>query len=157
MKKTFNYLLLALLIVMIALMSGCTTQGKVLKYMDNNKSFKVKYLAENCEVDTLTEYIKGKDSIIVKEIEVKGDSVLCPPVTLPSGEILPPVRVKCPDQVVKYNEVLRIDTVVRQVENTSKLRGAELLLEDERKLSYLLKWACGVLLLAVIAIFIFRK
>lgn len=157
MKKIFNYLLLAFLIVMIALMSGCTTQRKVLKYMDNNKPFKVKYLAENCEVDTLTEYIKGKDSIIIKEIEVKGDSVLCPEIVTPDGVVIPAVKVKCPNQVVKYNEVLRIDTIVRQVENTSKLRGAELLLEDERKLSHLLKWACGVLLLAVIAIFIFRK
>lgn len=157
MKKILSYLLLAFLLVMIVLMSGCTTQGKVLKYMNNNDKFRTKYLADNCEVDTLTEYIKGKDSIIIKEIEVKGDSVLCPPVILPNGEVLPPVRVKCPDQIVKYNEVLRIDTVVRQVENTSKLKGAELLLDNERKTSYLFKWIAGVMFACLLLSIFFRK
>lgn len=151
MKKILSALIL------VAVFASCTTQRKVVNFMNNNDKFRIKYLAENCEVDTLTEYIKGKDSIIIKEIEVKGDSVLCPEIVTQEGVVIPAVKVKCPDQKVSYKEVLRIDTVVKVIENTSKLKGLDQKIKEQDKTISILKWAIGVLLgLFVLAMFLKR-
>lgn len=104
-----------LLAIVAVLLSSCTTQNKVYTYMGKNQDFKLKYLAENCTVNEKETFIKGKDSIIEKEVIVKGDSIECPIV---KGVVQ---KAKCPDARIVYKEILRVDTVLKQIENKSKL------------------------------------
>lgn len=108
--KNRIYLLLA-----IVLLASCTTQNKVYTYMGKNNDFKLKYLAENCTVNEITKLIKGKDSIIERTVTLVGDSIPCPTI---NGIIQ---KAKCPDARIVYKEILRVDTVLKQIENKAKL------------------------------------
>lgn len=116
MKLRDKIWLLAMVLGVIGgFMQSCTTERKAIDYMNKHPEVSSKYCGDKYPVKET--YIKGKDSIITKEVFIKGDSVDCPAVV--NGKDTVKVRVKCPDQKVVYNNVYRTDTV--KVENTAKL------------------------------------
>ena len=101
------------------LLSGCSLEkriakAKVLAYNHPER------FADVCSklYPVVPTYIKGKDSIVEKTVEVKGDSIPCPPNE--KGEV---VKVKCPDQKIIYQNVYRTDTVEK--ESTAKLSALQ--------------------------------
>lgn len=58
-----------------------------------------------------TVYVKGKDSITVKTVLVKGDSIKCPDVINKNGDTVKGKMIKCPDAVIKYIDTSRVDTL----------------------------------------------
>ena len=102
-------------------LQSCVTERKVEKYLKKNPLFASEWCAEKYPVKE--KFIKGKDSIIEKTVEVKGDSIPCPPNE--KGEV---VKVKCPDQKIVYQNVYRTDTVEK--ENTAKLDYYKLAIQD---------------------------
>lgn len=107
--KTFSLVLLALLLF------SCGTQRKI----DRAKAIAYQHpkeFAEFCAtVYPVKEvFIKGKDSIINREVLIKGDSIECPKV---NGVIQ---KVKCPDAKIINRDVYRVDTFF--VENTARIQ-----------------------------------
>lgn len=127
--------------------TSCTTERKAIKYFDKHQLVAADYCASKYPV--IPTYIKGKDSIIEKTVEVKGDSIPCPPNE--KGEV---VKVKCPDAKLVYQERWRTDTVVK--ENTAKLSALQLRYNDldkqhaiqSDKLSEARKWRVWFFVLA---------
>lgn len=111
---------IGLLVLLGGCLQSCVTQRKVEKYLNNNPLFASEWCGTKYPVKE--RLIKGKDSIIEKTVEVKGDSVDCPPQVKGNDTIR--VKVKCPDQKIVYHNVYRTDTVEK--ENTAKLNALQL-------------------------------
>jgi len=105
--------------------TSCTTERKAIKFLNKHPLVAADYCASKYPV--VPTYIKGKDSIIEKTVEVKGDSIPCPPNE--KGEV---VKVKCPDAKLVYQNVYRTDTITK--ENTAKLSALQLRYNDLEKL-----------------------
>lgn len=103
-----------IILVISLLIVSCSANKKIIKEITKAKGTMNTYpdsFAYNCDklFPIKETFIKGKDSVINKEIIVKGDSIACP------GEIGKPAKyVKCPDIKVSYKEIFRIDTIVKE-------------------------------------------
>lgn len=121
--RTFSLLLLALFLF------SCGTQRNI----DKAKAIAYQHpkeFAEFCAtVYPVKEvFIKGKDSIINREVIIKGDSIECPKV---NGIVN---KVKCPDAKIINRDIYRVDTLIK--ENTAKISD---LTNDKYKLEQELK------------------
>lgn len=113
-----NYLIYFIIVFGV---TSCTTERNAIKYFDKHQLVAADYCAGKYPV--IPTYIKGKDSIIEKTVEVKGDSIPCPPNE--KGEV---VKVKCPDAKLVYQERWRTDTITK--ENTAKLSALQIRYND---------------------------
>lgn len=96
-------------------LSGCGTKHKIRKAQAVAMEYPSEFSGFCAKAfPVIPTYIKGKDSIINREVVLKGDSIPCPP-----NEIGRTVYVKCPDQKVLYRDIWRTDTIVK--ESTARL------------------------------------
>lgn len=141
-----NYLIYFIIVFGV---TSCTTERKAIKYLDKHPLVAADYCASKYPV--VPTYIKGKDSIIEKTVEVKGDSIPCPPNE--KGEV---IKVKCPDAKLVYQNVYRTDTITK--ENTAKLSALQIRYNDldkqhaiqSDKLIRANKWRAWFFVLAVL-------
>lgn len=104
--KHLRYLLFVFMIGLAFV--SCTGKKGYLKYKAKHLDIFAKDCANSFPVKTV--FIKGKDSITVKDSLIKGDSIACPKV---EGQTKY-VYVKCPDSKVITKVVLRVDTLVKR-------------------------------------------
>lgn len=113
MKQNLKIILAwCILIVYAILVSSCTTETKVQKWLNNHQLKQAEWCSQKYPVKT--EYVKGEEILKVDTTFVKGDSIPCPETV--QGKI---VKVKCPDNKAIYSTILRVDTVVK--ENTAQV------------------------------------
>jgi len=130
-------------ILIIACCMGCTTERKAINYMDKHPDVSSKYCGDRFQ--SVPKYIKGKDSIRIDTVEVKGDSVECPPVI--NGTDTVRVKVKCPDQKVLTKTINRVDTIYVQNEakivylSRALIKSDENINKEEERADTWRKWA----------------
>lgn len=160
--KNLSLILIAFVFVGCASLEKKTKKALAIAY-ENPVPFAV-FCADKYPVQA--RFIPGKDSIIYRDVTIKGDSIPCPPND--KGEV---VNVKCPDAKIVYRETLRVDTafqvdsakltVIRE-ENRAlrndiavKSSTIEELKEDKRVLN---RWIIGLgAVVLVLGLLIFRK
>ena len=151
MKK---YLIYFIIVFGVA---SCTTERKAIKFLNKHPFVAADYCANKFPV--IPTYIKGKDSIIEKTVEVKGDSIPYPPNE--KGEV---IKVKCPDAKVVTRDVYRTDTITK--ENTAKLSALQQRYNNldkqyaitKDKLTDARKWRVRFFLLAgLVGVYVFLK
>lgn len=104
--------LMAFILLLAGFLQSCSTlekrigKAKLVAY-ENPASF-----SEFCAqiYPAKEKYIKGRDSIRVDTITIKGDSVVCPPTVNSKGDTLY-VKVKCPDVKTLTKYINRVDTI----------------------------------------------
>lgn len=102
------------LLLIILFAAACNT---VKKQQRNAEAFYRSYpekLAKECAekfpVDTI--YKHGATIVKSDTITVKGDSISCPPYINAKGDTVF-VKVKCPDNKIIHDTIIRIDTIVK--------------------------------------------
>ena len=108
--KHLRYLLFVFLIGLAFV--SCTGKKGYLKY----KAKHVEIFAQDCanSFPVKTVFIKGKDSITIKDSLIKGDSIACPQSKEDKEKGVKPTFAKCPDSKVITKVVLRVDTLVQR-------------------------------------------
>jgi hypothetical protein len=114
MKPTLYFLL-------VLLLGSCTTLTKSTRYLNRHSLEAAEYCAQKFPI---VETTTVKTDTIYQEILLSGDSVECPPATLPK-------KVKCPD--VRFKEKVITETVVKVQENTAKITACELELTQAKE------------------------
>jgi hypothetical protein len=114
MKPTLYFLL-------VLLLGSCTTLEKSTKYLDAHQKEAALYCAQKFPI---AETITIKTDTLYTEILLSGDSVECPPATLPK-------KVKCPD--VKHREKKITETIIKVQENTAKISACTLELTQAKE------------------------
>lgn len=160
--KNLSLILIALVFAGCASLEKRTKKSLAMAY-ENPVPFAV-FCADKYPVQA--RFIPGKDSIIYREVTVKGDSIPCP--ANEKGQL---VNVKCPDAKILYKETLRVDTVfqvdsakitVMREENrilrndiAVKSSTIEELKEDKKVLK---RWIIGLgAVVLVLGLMIFRR
>lgn len=111
-----KWLILVLVLLFLGLLQSCTTERKVLNYLSKNPLLGATFCATKYPIKT--DYIKGKDSLRIDTITIKGDSVICPPNTVAT-------KVKCPDAKILERWNYRTDTLIK--ENTARLDSLQII------------------------------
>lgn len=124
-KITFTLLCVALII------QSCTTERKALKYLNKHPLVAATFCSSAYPVQT--KIVKGKDSLRVDTITLKGDSVDCPPVIKPDGSTIIP-KAKCPDVKTVDRWYSRVDTAFQ--ENTARLDSMRIVFSNLEKAKY---------------------
>lgn len=123
--------LIYIFILLMVILSGCTTQNKVNKWLDTKPKEKTEqvvgrylklnelYAATFCdEAYPIQEQTETSVDTLKIPVIVKGDSIPCPPVTdVKTGKVYTPM-VKCPD--VSY-----FQTTIKTLEKTTKESSAK--------------------------------
>jgi hypothetical protein len=108
-------------IFLVLLLGSCTTLHKSVRYLDAHQKEAAEYCAQKFPV---METITVKTDTLYTEILLAGDSVECPPATLPK-------KVKCPD--VRFKGKTITETIIKVQENTAKVTACELDLAHTRE------------------------
>lgn len=144
-----DYLVLLAWCILIAfaiLVSSCTTERKVKRWMDNNGIKMSEWCSQKYPVKT--EYLKGETIVKNDTTLIKGDSIPCPETI--KGKI---VKVKCPDVATVYTTINRVDTVIKEntakvayykglydLETIEKIKTDEILIESNKTAKKRLNW-----------------
>ena len=115
---TADWVLIALAILFFGwLLTGCTTEKKVVRYMDAHGFQAAEYCAGAFPVKDSTIYLPGQTTVVRHTDTIPGETIQCPP-QLP-GEAA--ATVKCPPSIVTHDTATRVDTLRIKTENTAKI------------------------------------